>query len=469
MRVRNVCAALARYELELVVLLAVGLWLPRPGWLVPLIGIPLLWLARGLAQGRPTPRTPFDRPLGVIACTLPLTLLPIVRWSPALSDLAGLSVGIGLVFALASRVRRPADLVRLAQSLLPLVGLALALVGIVGTEWKDGVIASLWPLYDRLPRLSHGVSAATPNGLLHPNELGGALAVLVPPTLALAMGAPGARHPPRRATAFALAALVALTAALGLSQSRGAIASAAVGCGLVAGWWLLAAPASGRLRLAAALPAALLAAATLWTGARVALATASGGGIELESLPSRLEIWHRALLMICDFPLTGIGRGQFPLVLYELYVPVIPLPAYFPPHAHNVVLQLALDFGIVGAAAWLWILGIALRGLTRIGRTGICPGVQAFAVGLVGGLVTWLSFGLLDALVLGAPHAIGFWLVLGLGGALIGCATPGPIEGIGPPPATTSRQRSDLFGGSRPGPTDEQVSVASANREAPVQ
>jgi len=62
----------------------------------------------------------------------------------------------------------------------------------------------------------------------------------------------------------------------------------------------------------------------------------------IQGIEGRLEIWNRALAMIQDFPITGIGMGLFGKFADELY----PFIHYSPgsiPHAHNVFLQVAVD------------------------------------------------------------------------------------------------------------------------------
>jgi putative inorganic carbon (HCO3(-)) transporter len=136
-----------------------------------------------------------------------------------------------------------------------------------------------------------------------------------------------------------------------------------------------------------------------------------------DSLPSRLEVWERSLEMVRDFPFTGIGMGQFSMVLHGLYVPFL-LRSTYVPHAHNFFLQLGLDLGIPGAIAMLCVLGCFFVAMLRIARSAEERELRGAAVGLAAGMVAFLTYGLTDAIAIGARGAIGVWIVLGLGAAL---------------------------------------------------
>src|SRR5262249_45371462 len=136
------------------------------------------------------------------------------------------------------------------------------------------------------------------------------------------------------------------------------------------------------------------------------------------SLQARVEIWSRALLMLQDFPFTGIGLNTFPVVLQALYPPFLTGPDETIPHAHNLFLQTGVDLGIPGLLAFLWILGLVWRCWLRAWRTDerarAAQGVgllsaatdwisrPAALAGVLAGITGHLVFGLTDAVTLGA-------------------------------------------------------------------
>jgi putative inorganic carbon (HCO3(-)) transporter len=208
-----------------------------------------------------------------------------------------------------------------------------------------------------------------------------------------------------------------------LTQSRSAYIGTAVGVLLVLAWWLRFTPLPARLRtiLLGLLLLALATAAWLGWHLVTSWVTSAEGG--LNTLPTRLELWDRGLYMLRDFPFTGIGMGQFSLVLHSLYTPFLTGPETHVPHVHNVYLQLALDLGIPGALAFLLVLAACLHSTWRVATRPGDPQLALAAVGLAAGLVAFLVYGLTDAIVLGARGGLGLWIVLGLGAAVCRAAS----------------------------------------------
>lgn len=71
------------------------------------------------------------------------------------------------------------------------------------------------------------------------------------------------------------------------------------------------------------------------------------------SLLRRTEIWHFSLEMVTHRPLVGVGLGVYEQV-FAAHFPSLPLIGgrLAPPHAHNLLLQIALDLGLPGFVAW---------------------------------------------------------------------------------------------------------------------
>jgi len=152
------------------------------------------------------------------------------------------------------------------------------------------------------------------------------------------------------------------------------------------------------------------------------LSSLSGVPFSLGTLEARIEIWSRALYGIQDFPFTGMGMNTFRTVVHVLY----PLNRIGPDveigHAHNEFLQAALDLGIPGLIAFLDLYMISFACLAstsrQIGQTSETGEDrllnQALVLGLGGGLVAHLLYGMTDAVALGAKPGVLFWMLLGL-------------------------------------------------------
>ncbi len=174
--------------------------------------------------------------------------------------------------------------------------------------------------------------------------------------------------------------------ALVLTLSRGAFFGLAFGAGAMI--WLN----GGRTRWLAPLPALV----TLG----LLLAGVTGYEFTISATPTgwssvdRLYIWHTALRVLADFPITGPGAGTFPL-----RVPAYtwPMEARDIPHAHNFVLQTYLDSGLVGLIGMLVLLLAALQAVLRLLSLPLDSRLRLAVLGSAGALVGTLAHGSVDA------------------------------------------------------------------------
>ena len=85
-----------------------------------------------------------------------------------------------------------------------------------------------------------------------------------------------------------------------------------------------------------------------------------------ESLMRRFAIWRLSLQLLAANPISGIGMGNYQQRFTAAF-PNVPLPGgrIVPPHAHNLLLQVALDLGIPGLITYVGLLVLLLRKLLR--------------------------------------------------------------------------------------------------------
>jgi len=154
------------------------------------------------------------------------------------------------------------------------------------------------------------------------------------------------------------------------------------------------------------------------------------GALSLNTLEGRVEIWSRAIYGLQDFPFTGMGMNTFREVVHVLYPLFLVAPDVDIGHAHNEFLQAGLDLGIPGLIAFIALYLGAFWMLAEVWKrtrntqpltpnsppiTDNCPLLTAYcALGLGGGLLAHLLYGLTDAVALGAKPGILFWMLLGL-------------------------------------------------------
>lgn len=414
LRLRSESASLARRlvrrlrPLDAALLaLAGGLWL-APGWL-PALGFPLLvlvgwrrWRRLGATAG-----TPLDRPVSVLVGLGVAALLPSVDLTVSLPRLLGLWLGVALfltVFDLLTSEKR----LWLVVSALAVLGMALALVGLVGTVWSPTGRPALQAVYQHLPRLITFLPRSDAGGL-NPHKLAAALAMLLPLPVAVMLFTPGRLL---RLGWGLGAALMAVT--LLLTQSGSGLCAA--GVALLA----LGATRWRRVRLALPIFAAIALGLGWWIGPR----TVADALLALPLVPGargtaadRLAVWARAVALIQERPWLGIGIGTFPIVV-ERYGPPLAADglaaAVTLPHAHNLYLQFALDLGLPGLAAFLAVVA----GVFRLAWSGVRLGPTARARGLVagvaGGLLAYLTYGLFDAIGPGEKPGLFLWLLLAI-------------------------------------------------------
>jgi putative inorganic carbon (HCO3(-)) transporter len=138
-------------------------------------------------------------------------------------------------------------------------------------------------------------------------------------------------------------------------------------------------------------------------------------GVSVEGLEGREEIWSRAIYMIQDFAFTGIGMGSFGEVADLLYPFFLAAPGKIV-HAHNLILQIAVDLGIPGLIAWLsiyFVVGFTSWQLYRYGMKRGDRLAAALGAGFLGSQAVLLIHGMMDAVTWGmirpAPLVWGLW------------------------------------------------------------
>jgi len=375
------------------------------GWL---LGLPALWGASRLIRGYAFARTPLNRPLFVIGGMTLLSLAITPDMSLSLPKAAGLFLGLGVFFVVVDVCEsRRGMSVSLAGFVL--VGAAIGVLGLLGTRWleKSGLLSAVT---DRLPQVISGLPGAAQG--FHPNEVAGALLWVIPPALAIGVGL-WRDSALRRWGVLAGIAGVWMAGVLLITQSRSGW------FGLAAALLVMIALAFQRARRWLIVPGIALLALIALVGrggsgedpATLSIVESSVGAVTWDF---RLEVWRVALHGVADFPFTGMGIGVFREVARYLYAPAVS-PSFDIAHAHNELLQAALDLGVLGLLAFVALHGVAFRLLRAVWRaTDRADASRVMALGLGGGLFAHFVYGLTDTVALGAKPGVLFWMLLGL-------------------------------------------------------
>jgi len=389
---------------------------------VALAFLVVLWLCRWAARGSITVRTPLDIPILGLLMMLPVTLYASADWSLTLPKLYGILLGVAVFYAIVNAARSEERL-WLMVFLFILAGLGVAGLGLVGTDWTRQKVFALPQLYARLPRFISGLTRS-PKGGFHPNEVGGVLTLFVPLLVSLLIpwgdgerdrssGRHGQiwqqlRDPNSYLFRLGLmGALVGIGFTFLLTQSRSSfigVVTALMVLGILRSRWFW-------LGVPAAVLATILAILRLGVerlGDLLFMLEATG------TMRGRMEVWQRAIYMIQDFPFTGIGLGTFDLVRNVLYPLFLVGPDAQVFHAHNLLLQVAVDLGVPGLVAYVGLISaFALMGCRVYRRSG-GGRERALAVGLMCGMLAHQVYGLTDAVALGAKPGFLVWSMLGL-------------------------------------------------------
>jgi putative inorganic carbon (HCO3(-)) transporter len=356
----------------------------------------LFWLVRWGATGRPSLASPLNLPaLGLVLAGL-VSLLATPLPGASLPQALRLTCSLLLCFCLLNWVTSPGRITGLLGGLL---ALALVLAGgaVLFVDWANK--------FSFLPVILPNVTTLVFSESINPNVMGGSLVLLESGLAAILVFRWSGLG--RLGRAGLGAALLAIAGVMVLAQSRTALVALAAALGLLVllrfkhGWAMVG------------LGLCLAAALVLQAGPQQVWDSLGGVTGGTETFTRREQIWNRAKLVIQDFPLTGIGMGTFSQVVDTVY-PLSASPVHIP-HAHNLFLQIAVDLGLPGLAAWLacWF-------------TVIFMAWQLYRSGPKGGLVNGLGAavlcsqcalgvnGLLDAVTWDTRPAVIVWVIWGL-------------------------------------------------------
>ena len=379
----------------------------------------IAWLLYWVKTRQPGTSTPLD--IAILALLLVAVLGVFVTpfkelYLPRISGLfLGVSVYFMIVLFFRYRQRLPVMIF-----VLLFISIIIAALGFIGTDWPVGNNGLFDRVYRFLPSLVDKVGMES----INKNTIGGALTFFPPLLLGLLLdkGAFGRLKSNYRGLSsipeFVYKACVALCfvlclGVLFLTQSRGAWLGCAVGIFLLMVFkdkrflWMLVPLLSAFLF--------------------ILFVRADGNLLQMLSLidtsqeatlPGRLEIWGKSLIILRDFPLTGIGLGAFGEAYRQYFASIVlPSASDVVHHAHNTLLSVAVETGLPGVLFYATLLGgfgaMSWKALSYK-RTINC----LLAVGIACGVAAFFVFGLFDAFTLGRNLEIIFWVFLGCGSAL---------------------------------------------------
>jgi len=387
---------------------------PRARWMWVIVIIPLSWLPRLMAKGRLLEPTPLNVLLLFLILMVGVSLYATFDLEFSMGKVAGLLLGLFIYWGIAQFANSERRLNWLLAFFL-IAGMGVALVGLVGTDWRLKYPAvnrfdEWFPLRLKgLPGAEKGISSTA---------LGGVLILFMPLAATLAAYFMPRKNRPHGRQSFAYGSLLVLLAVMSgtllLSQARGAWLALAAAMALIlmlkfrwTRWAFLVMMMAGGLLAIIYRP---------WTWENMHLSPNKMPPSAREiNIGARLEFWSRAINGIQDFPITGMGMNAFRRLVRIRYPQLNTVESDLDvAHCHNQLLQAALDLGIPGMVAYAAIWAAVFRMLWRVWRNAQDFFHRALALGLGGGLLAQFVFGINDAIALGAKAGIFWWIVLAL-------------------------------------------------------
>ncbi len=430
-----------RYQWVLLVAAAPFMLFPSSWGSLALLVIPLILLISWLARREPIPVTPLNGAILLLAVMVLVSLWVTYDMRVSLTPITTIMLGFASYFCLA-RYSRDAKGLKWAFIAILFTAPVLAGLGLIGTRWASGKIDAITGITQHFPVRIASLSQDSQG--FNPNIVAGTLLWILPLMIctavlmtARALASPSGRlQSGTRLSRWLLAIVVdsATAFTLGvflLTQSRASYLALAL---VLLGMLVVVVQPRWRVLLLGVYLLGVIGGVVIvrqYTGATLLdLLLGSASGIEdggsIYSMQDRLELWSRALYVIQDFPLTGLGMNIFPRAVHQLYpLFVFDLKTY-PSHAHNEFLEMAVDLGLPALIAFIalyigafTILMRLMRGDSRSQdnqRSMETGGVslKVLALGLSGGLAAHILYGMVHAVIpLGRSWFV-FWMLLGL-------------------------------------------------------
>ncbi len=398
-------AFVVRWQLLWVALLS-------PLFLFPPLGRPVLllilllvvvWVIALIRRLDPLPLTPLNGALALMTVMVLVSLWATFDIEFSAAKVLGVILGIAVFFGVVAAIRGGFR-TDIALDLFIAAGTALAIVGLLGTNWI-GKVPVVEKITARLPAVIRGVPGQAEG--FQPNAVAGALVMFIPLQLAFVVASRANTTLLRRL--LHVIALLIIGGTLLLTQSRSGWIALAVGLGA----WAIWNSRRSRFALLGVVLVAAVVLATSWTRLEPLLSRAAGSGIR-EDTAGRMELWSRAIYGIEDFPITGMGMNAFRKVMPVFYPTFLSSPDTDIAHAHNHLLQAALDLGLPGLIAYLALWFGAAGLLTITIHRSTDPDQRRIVSGLAAGMIAYFVFGTADTIALGAKVGIFFWIALAL-------------------------------------------------------
>ncbi len=330
--------------------------------------------------------------------------------------------------------------VRHYQHMRYLIVVTIILASVIGLV---ALLASQWTIssksddfrfiLDILPRLDHKAVLPDMQLSFNPNEIAGALAYCCPFLLAIGLGSFRTQTSATSRCEFVInwlerwGALIGFTiafTALFLGQSRFALAGTFIGLFIVIitilPTWKFRTIGIGIWSLIVFIEILLVLNILPLNLAQSSESNTSEPTVGLNqrdesSFTNRFALWDRAIQMTMDYPTTGAGMSVYrAMVTREDYI----IASYAnrgarPPHAHNALLQMGADLGVIGWALFIgWYGVVAGMAIYTIQNGNLKFTIMTITV--TASILGYMGYGIGDTITLWDRFAFIHWWYIGL-------------------------------------------------------
>ncbi len=146
------------------------------------------------------------------------------------------------------------------------------------------------------------------------------------------------------------------------------------------------------------------------------------GGSPLDTFNARVPIWGAAVSMIIHHPVFGIGVNNFGYLI-QSYNSDLTVN-----QAHNLFLNIAAERGLLGIAAFLFLVGVAFRALRSAWRNAPSFSFRVLTAGVIASLLGFFAHSLFDVSYYDYKILLMFWLVVGIAASLPGLFEKPAVE-----------------------------------------
>jgi len=370
-------------------------------WLILLV--PFVWIFQAKINNQFLVKTILDWPIALLSVQVLATcfIVPDIEFS--LPKISGVLYGI-LVFYALSAILTHEITIKLGIVLFLVSGCILSILGILGMQWDLSDPSGY--LYDEkfivaieksIPRIRFNLPGAELG--FNSNALGGTLVLILPLCLILLISLIAGRKSEYLFSPILFPSLSLSLIALLMCGSLFFTMSIASWLAFLLSIWILF--FSKKWKKWSAIIVAVLLVLVLF-GARAKTKTAVLDKLEYD-FSSRFGFWKAGVNTIIQYPIWGIGMNQ---------IRKNPAIGYHHSHAHNQFIHTAAELGIPGLIAYLAILIGTGYMVFQIWRKSEIVWMKKAALGLGGGQLAHLIFGLGDSIPLGAKVGIFFWISL---------------------------------------------------------